>query len=471
MEQSRKPRSDVRPSVTYEDILDRDTRAAPAFLRQGPMPDQGDEGIPVGNYFDPDHFAKEIQHVWLKVWQWACREEDIPNTGDVFVYENVGKSVIIARQRDGSIKAFYNSCLHRGRRLVDDAGTKSELRCKFHGLAWKIDGSFKDNPVAWDFPQLQGKCMSLPELKVGTWGGFVFVNFDAEAKPLADVVAVMADHFKAYDWENRTKVAHVSKVVACNWKVVAEAFMESHHVIATHPQLAGYLGDTNSQYDIFNEDVSRQFTATAVLSPTLSHRDYSELDILKFMDMAGDADTEKRGTGARDTVAAPTVLADGETARSYAAQKTREALSEDGWNYSACSDAEMVDALLYNIFPHMSFWAGFPPNLVYRWRPNGLDPESAIMDVIILKPIPKGSVRPKPAEVEYLTVDQGWGEAPSMGALVPIFEQDMVNLPHMQKGLRSSGTGVVHFSLYAEMRLRHLHNRIAQMIADGEAAK
>jgi hypothetical protein len=91
--------------------------------------------------------------------------------------------------------------------------------------------------------------------------------------------------------------------------------------------------------------------------------------------------------------------------------------------------------------------------------------------VVILKPIPKGGERPKPAAVEYLTVDQGWDEAPSMGALVPIFEQDMVNLPHMQKGLRSSGTGVVHFSLYAEMRLRQLHNRIAQMIAEGEAAK
>src|SRR5271156_5648369 len=86
---------------TYGDILDRDSRSVPEHFRSLPPVDFGDEGVPVTNYFDRGHFDAEVRHVWLKIWQWTCREEDIPNPGDAFVYENVGKSVFIVRQVDG----------------------------------------------------------------------------------------------------------------------------------------------------------------------------------------------------------------------------------------------------------------------------------------------------------------------------------------------------------------------------------
>ena len=474
-------RPDRHPADSYEDILDRDTRTAPTHLRQGPTLDLGDEGVPVSNYFDPAHFAKEVRHVWLKVWQWACREEDIPEAGDIFVYENVGKSIIVARQADGGIKAFYNSCLHRGRRLVDANGRQSEFKCKYHGMSWTCAGRFKQNPIAWDFPQLKKDAMNLPELKVDTWGGFVFVNFDLGCGPLPDTIGPLAEHFARYDFANRYKAAHVSKVVPCNWKVMAEAFMESHHTLATHPQIMAFLGDVNSQYDALSDTVSRQFTATGVLSPALAGRGLGEMDILKALadyssgapapsGNKNDAGGSTPETAARGAPTAPVSLADGQTARAYLADVTRQALSaEDGWDYSPHSDAEMVDALLYNVFPHQTFWAGYAPNLVYRWRPNGLDPESSVMDVIILKRVPKSGPRPKPAAEQRLTLDQSWSEATVLGPLIPIFEQDMGNMPWVQHGLHSSGTGVVNFGLYTEMRIRHLHHKIARMIAEGEA--
>ena len=474
-------RVDRHPSESYEDILIRDTRQIPDHLRQGPTRDLGDEGVPVTNYFDPDYFAKEVRHVWLKVWQWACRDEDIPNAGDVFVYENVGKSVIVARQKDGSVKAFYNSCLHRGRKLVDGTGTKIDFRCKYHGMAWGCDGKFKHNPIGWDFPQFERQDMSLPELKVDSWGGFVFVNFDPDAAPLMDTLAPLAEHFDRYDFANRYKVAHVSKVVPCNWKVMAEAFMESHHTVATHPQLAPFLGDVNSQYDILSDHVTRQFTATGVISPMLADRKMSDLDILKAMEAAGGSHVSggqsskdgiaKKGASARENPDAPTTLEEGVTARMYACEVTRKALgAEDGWDYSDVSDAEIIDALLYNVFPHMNFWAGYAPNVVYRWRPNGLDPETSIMDVIILKRVPKDGPRPKPVTEHRLSLDEEWSSSPMLGALGPVFEQDMANLPHVQTGLHASGTGVVQFALYSEMRIRLMHKLISEMIARGEAA-
>ena len=471
-------RSDRHPSESYEDILERDTRAIPDHLRQGPTRDLGEEGIPVTDYFDPAHFAKEVRHMWLKIWQWACREEDIPNPGDTFIYENVGKSLIVARQQDGSIKAFYNSCLHRGRTLVDRSGHKLDFRCKYHGLAWHCSGAFKHNPIGWDFPQFNRMDMSLPEVRVETWGGFVFVNFDPAAAPLMNTLQPLADHFERYDLANRYKAAHVSKVVPCNWKVMAEAFMESHHTIVTHPQLAPFLGDVNSQYDALSDHVTRQFTATGVVSPMLSDRKLGEVDILKAMEAAGGSHVSggQGGTKAKPIAraraigSAPHKLDEGITARIYACDLTRKALAaDDGWDYSDVSDAEIIDALLYNVFPHMSFWAGYAPTIIYRWRPNGMDPDTSIMDVIILKRVPKEGPRPKPVAEHRLTLDEDWSSSPMLGALGPVFEQDMENLPQVQKGLKASGTGVVHFGLYSEMRIRLLHKLIAQMIAVGEA--
>jgi phenylpropionate dioxygenase-like ring-hydroxylating dioxygenase large terminal subunit len=459
-------RPDRHPSESYEDILDRDTRPVPAFLRQGPTPDIGLEPVPVSRYFSPEYFAKEVEHVWSRVWQMACREEEIPNVGDYQIYEIVGKSLIVARTAPGEIKAFYNSCLHRGRKLVTLNGCKNEFRCPYHGFTWNADGSFKENPIGWDFPQWEGQDMSLPQARVDTWGGFVFVNMDANAAPLMDFIGPLAEHFADYEYENRYKAVHVAKVVRCNWKALAEAFMESHHSVTTHPQILPFLADANSQYDIFNDYVSRQFSASGVPSPFVADQNYTATQIVQAMGGQGNG-TRRRGFGEGETQ-----VPDGITARAYAADQARVSLSaEDGWDYSKASDAEMVDALLYNVWPNMSFWAGYAPNLVYRWRPNGRDPESGIMDVIILKRVPKDGPRPKPASVHELDVDEPWSSAVELGGLAGIFEQDMGNLPYVQEGLHASGTGVVHFGRYSELRIRKLHQMVEQYIAEGEAAR
>jgi hypothetical protein len=302
--------------------------------------------------------------------------------------------------------------------------------------------------------------MSLPQARVDTWGGFVFINFDLDAPPLTDHIGPLAEHFVSYDYANRYKAVHVAKVVRCNWKVLSEAFMESHHSITTHPQILPFLADVNSQYDMFNDFVSRQFSAQGVPSPLVYDQNYTPSEIVRAM--TGVATSANRRGLSGDQALVP----EGMTARAYAAEAARKAISaEDGWDYSQCSDAEMLDALLYNVWPNMSFWAGFSPNLVYRWRPNGLDPESGIMDVIIMKRAPETGPRPKPAAVHELGVDEPWSDAPELGGLVGIFEQDMGNLPYVQEGLHASGTGVVHFGRYSEMRIRQLHHMIERYIA------
>jgi nitrite reductase/ring-hydroxylating ferredoxin subunit len=456
-------RPDRHPAETYEEILERDTRPVPQHLREGPVPDIGTDPIDIARYLEPSFARTEEQHLWPRVWQMACREEEIPNPGDIHVYDIAGKSLLVVRQKDGGIRAFFNSCLHRARKLATVPSCRKELRCPYHGIAWNIDGSFKDNPIGWDFPQWQGEDVSLPEALVGTWAGFVFVNFDRNARPLEEALGPIIEHFAPYKLENTYISMHVRKLVRCNWKAAAEAFMESHHALTTHPQLLPYLADVNSQYDALSDHVTRQFSAQMVSSP-LAERDYSEDEIVKAMMGVGSRSRQAvKGAG---EMAVP----EGLTARAYMADMSRKLFSDDdGYDYADAADAEMVDALLYNVFPHMSFWAGFMPNLVYRWRPNGNDHETSIMDIYMLRRVPKDGTRPKAAPVYEIGLDESMmEEGPKAGmspGLAGVFEQDMSNLPLVQEGMKASGLGVVHFGKYAEMRIRLMHRMIDRYIA------
>ena len=140
--------------------------------------------------------------------------------------------------------------------------------CPFHGFAWTIDGDLQDIPSRWDFPQVEAEDFKLPQAKTGVWAGFVFINPDPDAEPLMDFIGEMDDHFQVWDLERRFKQAHVAKVIHANWKIAQEAFCEAYHVNATHPQIMPYLGDTNSQIDIW-DNFSRVITAGGTPSPNL----------------------------------------------------------------------------------------------------------------------------------------------------------------------------------------------------------
>jgi nitrite reductase/ring-hydroxylating ferredoxin subunit len=442
------------PGVSYQDILDLDTRPVPDALRAQRAPYLGSDPVPASHYTSPARHALEVEKMWLRVWQMACREEEIASIGDYTTYEIAGKSVLIVRSAEDKIQAFYNACLHRGRKLAVEPGCAKELRCPFHGFTWNLDGAFKAQPFPWDFQHLTAQDLQLPELRVGRWGGFVFVNFDTIAPDLLEVIGPLAAHFERWKPEERYIAFHVAKVVACNWKVASEAFMESHHTIDTHPQLMLHLADVNSQYDVFSDYVTRQISANGVASPHLTG--ISEQAI-------SDAMTNRRAGQSELTVP------EGARARALLADRVRQAASAvDGHDYSAISDAEMLDSILYNVFPNFSLWGGAAKTRVYRWRPNGNNVNSAIMEVYSLQPVPRGKPRPEPAPLRFLTESERWSDVAEMGGLGFILDQDMGNLPYVQDGLHSSGNDKVHFANYQEMRIRQ-HHIMMQRYIDGRA--
>jgi len=249
------------PSETFQDLLDREKVAVPAALRESTDTYLGSEDIPVERYISQEFFDREVEKVWRKTWQVACRESRLRHSGDYFVYDIVNDSIVLTRAESGELKGFYNSCLHRGRALKRGSGHSENLRCPYHGWTWTLDGEFDSAPCQWDFPHIKKEDNTLPEVRVATWGGWVFINMDDEAPGLEEYMEVLPEHMNQWKHEQRYVSMHIEKVIGANWKVVLEAFIESYHAIATHPQLMAFQAIDNSQYDVWGDHVSRTITA------------------------------------------------------------------------------------------------------------------------------------------------------------------------------------------------------------------
>jgi phenylpropionate dioxygenase-like ring-hydroxylating dioxygenase large terminal subunit len=445
------PRPARSPGVTYQELLDSDTHPVPEVLRRQSPRFLGDDDIPIERYTTREWHRLEVERLWMRVWQFACREEHIPRAGDYIIYDIANLSFIVIRTESGAIKAYPNACLHRGRKLKDYDGHCSEIRCAFHGFAWAVDGALADVPAAWDFPHVDERRdddFHLPECRVGTWAGFVFINPDPDAAPLDEFIGGMADHFAIWNLEDRYVEAHVTKVIEANWKITQEAFCEAYHVSGTHPQILPYLGDTNSQVDVW-DTFARVITPGGTPSPLLGWAPSEEEMLRSMLDVRVDQ-------------VAPIPLADGQTARAAAADASRARWRPIvGDRVDGMSDAELMDSLDYTLFPNFHPWGAFN-RIVYRFRPNGDDHRSAIMEVLFLSPF-KGE-RPPPAPVHRLGVNDPWTDAPELGMLAKVFDQDTFNMSKVQRGLEATFKPGITLGNYQESKIRWLHQMLGQWV-------
>jgi len=157
------------PGISYQELLDTDTHKVPEVLRWEAPRYLGNEDLSNERFISRAWHERETERLWSRVWQFACREEHLPDVGSYVLYEIVNFSFIVIRTAPDEIKAYRNACLHRGRQLKDYDGRCTELRCPYHGFSWQIDGRLKHIPARWDFPHIDARQWSLPEAKVDTW--------------------------------------------------------------------------------------------------------------------------------------------------------------------------------------------------------------------------------------------------------------------------------------------------------------
>jgi phenylpropionate dioxygenase-like ring-hydroxylating dioxygenase large terminal subunit len=439
------------------DVLRADRCEAPPPLLEERYEFLGDEDISIDRYISREYFEREIEALWPRAWQWACREEHLQEVGDTHVYDIGPYSVIVVRSSADTIEAFLNSCTHRGTRILsaEGGGFSESFTCPFHGWCWNLDGSIKNIPARWDFPHVTEKTHGLQRVQCETWGGFVFINMDPEAGPLAESLDVLPDHFAHFPLDRRRIAVHVEKRLPANWKAAQEAFMEAYHNVETHDSPNG----ANAQYDVFGRFVTR-FIHNIGSYDAKALEDYGTS---KWIDppLTEEQQLRSMAVGGPDQI----VIPEGETARRTAAEVLRKSVGERlGIDLAGWSDSLMVDSIEYHLFPNMFLFPGIMIPMVYRFRPAGDDVDSSIFDLLILEPLPEGVPHPYPPEPVRLDVDQSYTEVDALGWLGRVYDQDTGNLRAQQQGFKTSRKPGITLGNYQEARIRRLQKTIDEFV-------
>lgn len=442
---------------TWRELARSDSRHVPPHLTEESSPNLGTARIPPERYTSHEFHRAEVEKIWMRTWQVACRAEEIPNAGDHFVYDVAGYSFLIVRQTDQRFKAFWNVCLHRGRRLCDHAGRGAQqFKCGYHAWTWKNNGELAFYPGSWDFPDVRKEDYKLREIRVDTWGGFVFVNPDLRAGPLSEQLGPMTEHFKAWPLEDRFSIWHVRKTINSNWKVAMEAFLEGYHLAQTHPQALPSVAEHATQYDVWDVGdaaFSRSITPTGVPSFHGKAILGKEADSLEAVHHAW---ALLAGLRATDAGEAPSAITD----RASLAAWRRDALKQlTGADYSSLSDAEMLDSIQYWAFPNFCPWYGEGLPLSYVFRPNADTPDTCYFDIWMLIRVPDGAPRPPAADLKTLEHNEAFQTIAELGGMGLIFDQDDQNMPFVQAGMKTwpGDPDGCTLGRYQESRIRFFH--------------
>lgn len=438
------------PAPNYQDIIAEDLVLAPAIFREYSETDIPVDTVSRDEYRSPAFADQEREHMWPRVWQMACREEQIPEAGDVVVYESPGASLLVVRTDADEIRAYYNSCLHRGMKLCAHDTSVSKLACPFHGFTWNLDGSLAYVPARWDFPNMRDDKMALPQAKVGRWGGFVFISRAENPPPLKEYLGHLVPHFEDWPFDKFYLATTIRKPMDANWKISVEAFLEAYHLAGVHAQALPFSGDASTQYDVWPDDphVSRFLEPTGIMSDQYP-RELSEQEILDSVMQVI--------FGAGESVPLP----EGGKARHFLAAGMREEMAKvTGADYSQLSDTEAGDAIQYFLFPNIVIFRSLPYPFVYRVLPHRTDPNKCMFEFMVFRPRLDDAAPPEAQVVEL--GDEG--TFAGSGVLPPwqgeIYDQDVQGLRQCQEGMRDGGDAPLIFSRYQEVRIRHLHQTL-----------
>jgi phenylpropionate dioxygenase-like ring-hydroxylating dioxygenase large terminal subunit len=421
--------------------------------------------LPKGRYVSPEFAALEAERLWPRVWQIAAREEQLRRPGDFVEYTIVDESILVVRTADDRIAGFHNACLHRGRRLAHGCGTfegePGPARCPYHAWRYALDGRLVEvvDPDEFD-PMPEG--LALAPVRVECWGGFVWVNMDAAAEPLATFLEPLAGVLAPYRLDQLRLRAHLTTRIGANWKAVVDAFNEGYHVQGLHAQILPWTDDVSIEYEQLgvHSHYGRLPGARRRLhpSPRLGlGDDYDEGDILAGMvgNLGGAFLREERAI-VEELRAEHLPL--GELLGAFQ-DRRMELLQARGFDTTGLTPDQMTSAEDAHFFPNVVGPIYPGSAIVFRVRPDGRDPDRAIKDTWVLE-WPRADREWKPPEQQVVDDwrDRDWGE---------ITEQDYSNLEAVQAGMKSRGFTGARLNRRQEANVLHMHRMVdAYLIGD-----
>lgn len=427
---------------------------ADSFEAKAPFIDHGTGVITGLRYWSAEWMERERTQLWAKVWNWAGRVEQIPDAGDFIVFEVGRESFLVVRGDDGEIRAFFNVCPHRGNRLATEGGSVAGgFTCPFHRWQFGLDGTNTRVTDRETFrPEALCRNLDLSEVRCEVWDGFIFLNMDANAKPLLEHLGPLVEHAKPYRLGEMQIMRWMRSTWDANWKVGVDGFNEAYHVHAIHPEILTVFNDYHAQIDLYPNGMSRMVTKFAHESPRFPGASPGVLnDGLRAMMREVGLDPD-RFEGRMEDVRP-------------AVQAAKRARAERlGIDYSGFLDNQLTDDWNYDIFPNIQM--GIHPegvSLLY-FRPHKHDPRKFIFDVIVMMHPQANSEILPPA---YMGLPDGWDISGRElagpieidwrdGGMGQVFDQDSGLFPLVQEGIESLGYRGAVLS-EQEQRLRHFH--------------
>jgi len=421
-----------------------------------------DDGfVPKERYTSREFVDLEMERLWPRVWQVACREEEIAEVGDYLEYVIGDQSILVVRSAPDTITASYNACLHRGTRLGQGRGhfDNGTMTCSFHAWCYALDGRLTHVVDRDDFgPMPEG--LRLAEVRVDRWGGFVFVNLDPNAEPLLDFLDPLPQLLAPYRMQDMRLRSYLTTTLEANWKVVVDAFNEAYHVQGTHSQILPWTDDVSIEYEQLGKHAhyGRLPNARRLLKPSprlgLADDEWDEGKILAglveglggaFLKEERDLVAELRGAD----------IPPGELLGRFQ-HRRMELLRSRGFDVSGFDPEQMTSADDVYWFPNMVGPVYPGSAILFRVRPDGLDPDRAIKDTWVLEwPRPGDSWELPPQRVFDDWRDRDWGL---------ITNQDYRNMLEVQQGMKARGFTGLRLNPRQESNILHMHRVIDEYL-------
>ncbi|MFD0857111.1 SRPBCC family protein [Actinomadura adrarensis] len=405
--------------------------------------------ISTDRYTAPGFQERERERIWARTWQVVGRVSELPKAGDWKTYRLFDQSYIIVRGRDGAIRGFVNACRHRGNLLCQgEQGNARRFVCQYHLWSYDLDGKLRgvlreniQGPIDKDEK-------SLLKVSVDTFAGFVFLNPDPDAEPLADYIgAEVAELLEPYHLDEMIPVMDVREALECNWKVVMDAFQEGYHVSGVHPQLLNQidLDPAKSRYRFFDRHSVGCAPFDVANAETFGPEQHVEgikgltetfpslPMILPRFDELVAAHRDENGK---------LEFPDGVTARTILQQAARDTFTGMGLDVSRLTDAQMSDNQGWSLFPNffMTIRAGECHVIRAMPHPSG-DPNKCVWHVSSYMWLPGELADQFRAELIDVT-------EPGSHEYFLALQQDYEQMQRQQAGLRN--TRLDHLSLVKE---------------------
>lgn len=193
--------------------------------------------LPAGRYTDPEFFELEKRSLWQRSWLYAGHVDELPEPGSFFLWRKTGSPILVVRGGDGEIRAFYNTCQHRGAPVVrEERGTLGKtFACGYHGWTYDLEGKLRAFPDRRDFVDFDPACRSLAPVRCERFANWIFLTENPEAEPLEEFLEPIARFFRHLPLDELRLVSTRTVPVACNYKVLLENFLEAYHFRLLHP--------------------------------------------------------------------------------------------------------------------------------------------------------------------------------------------------------------------------------------------